>query len=125
MLEGIALAKAIGQAQQRYYLATGQYTNDINDLDISLPETKKYFPSIGLGPRDGRENRGVLLERPHLRYTIVYCMKDNSILCGASTSGFGSRGAEAVALCASLGGVKEVNPRGLGCHTERSENYRL
>jgi prepilin-type N-terminal cleavage/methylation domain-containing protein len=125
MTEGITIAKAIGQAQQRYYLATGQYSNDINDLDISLPATLRHFSlyKIGPGTEGPRYNVGVLIERMPLRYTIVYCMKDNSIWCGASSSGFGDRGAEAVALCASLG-VKG-NPANLGCQTERSENYRL
>jgi prepilin-type N-terminal cleavage/methylation domain-containing protein len=128
MTEGITIAKAVGQAQQRYYLATGRYATDIEDLDISVPKiiSNFSFSSSYIGPGAGavRENRGVLLERMPLRYTIVYCMKDNSIWCGASSSGFGNRGPEAVALCASLGGV-QGNPALLGCATERSENYKL
>jgi hypothetical protein len=125
MTEGIAIAKAVGQAQQRYYLLTGQYTNDINDLDISLSGTMRHF-NIHIGPSNEvvRANRGVLLERLPLRYTIVYCMKNDSIWCGASSSGYGKRGPESVALCASLGGIKG-NPADLGCATERSENYKL
>lgn len=35
--EGIILARAILNAQQRYYLANGEYTQDLNDLDIQIP----------------------------------------------------------------------------------------
>ena len=35
--EGIVLARAILDAQQRYYLANGSYTQDLNDLDIEIP----------------------------------------------------------------------------------------
>jgi prepilin-type N-terminal cleavage/methylation domain-containing protein len=127
MTEGIAIVKAIGQAQHRYYLATGKYATDINDLDISLPSAtlSQFYVYNPIGPKKGTryENRGVLIERIPLRYVIVYCMKDDSIWCGANLSGYGNRGKEAVALCASVG-VKG-NPEDLGCFTERSENYRL
>ncbi len=35
--EGIVLTRAIRDAQQRYYLANGTYTKDLNDLDIQIP----------------------------------------------------------------------------------------
>ena len=35
--EGIILARAILDAQQRYFLANGEYTKDLNDLDIQIP----------------------------------------------------------------------------------------
>ena len=35
--EGIVLTRAILDAQQRYYLANGTYTKDLNDLDIQIP----------------------------------------------------------------------------------------
>ena len=35
--EGIVLTRAILDAQQRYFLANGEYTKDLNDLDIQIP----------------------------------------------------------------------------------------
>ena len=35
--EGIALTRAIMEAQQRYYLANNTYTTDLKDLDIEIP----------------------------------------------------------------------------------------
>ena len=35
--EGIMLSRAIFQAQQAYYMANGQYTHDLNDLDLNIP----------------------------------------------------------------------------------------
>ncbi len=43
-LEGLVLVRALAQAHQRYYMANGQYTDDINQLDITIPgEDKKIF----------------------------------------------------------------------------------
>ena len=36
--KGISLVESLYQAQQSYYLANGHYTNNLNDLDISLPQ---------------------------------------------------------------------------------------
>ncbi len=33
-----SLVKAIADAQRRYYLATGVWTSQVNDLDVNLPE---------------------------------------------------------------------------------------
>ncbi len=35
--EAIAMLKAIVQAQQAYYLANGEYTDDLNKLDVEIP----------------------------------------------------------------------------------------
>lgn len=36
-VEGITLARSIAQANEVYYLANGQYTNNILDLDLDFP----------------------------------------------------------------------------------------
>lgn len=50
MSEAVTNARAIFQANQRYYLATGQYTTDLRNLDIGIQGTSvgsaintKYF----------------------------------------------------------------------------------
>ncbi len=35
--EAVAMLKAIGQAQEAYYLANGVYTDDISKLDVEVP----------------------------------------------------------------------------------------
>ena len=35
--EGVMLTRAILDAQQRYYMANGTYTKDLEDLDIEIP----------------------------------------------------------------------------------------
>ena len=37
MSQAMVLGRALRDAQQRYYMANGQYTLNINDLDISIP----------------------------------------------------------------------------------------
>ena len=36
--EAVAMLNAITQAQEVYYLANGEYTDDINELDVNVPE---------------------------------------------------------------------------------------
>jgi type IV pilus assembly protein PilE len=40
--EALIKAKAIKQAQEIYYMATNTYATDINELDISIPQSKYY-----------------------------------------------------------------------------------
>ncbi len=43
MTEAVSLVRAIANAHQVYYLATGSYTTDINKLDISIQYTVFQF----------------------------------------------------------------------------------
>ena len=43
LVEGITLLKAITDAQEIYYMANGQYTGDLNSLDIQVELEEKYF----------------------------------------------------------------------------------
>ncbi|ACC97772.1 PilE-like protein [Elusimicrobium minutum Pei191] len=36
------MVKAVTDAEERYYLAEGSYTNDVNNLDIELPSNANY-----------------------------------------------------------------------------------
>ena len=41
--EAVTILKAITDAQEVYYMATGQYTNDLEDLDISVTDSKNWY----------------------------------------------------------------------------------
>ena len=41
-VEAITILKAITDAQEVYFLANGTYTNDLNELDISVGQSKYY-----------------------------------------------------------------------------------
>ena len=46
--EAVVLARSIAEAEKRYYLANGEYSDDINNLDISFPGTPaSYFNTQG------------------------------------------------------------------------------
>lgn len=40
-VQAITMLKSIMDAQEAYYLANGDYTNDINELDVEVPENLK------------------------------------------------------------------------------------
>ena len=40
--EAVSMLKAIMQAQEAYYLANGEYTNDISKLDVEVPVSSIY-----------------------------------------------------------------------------------
>ncbi len=52
-VQALTALKALAQAEEAYYLAKGEYTNDFSKLDIELPEMKEwqigggYFNLIG------------------------------------------------------------------------------
>jgi type IV pilus assembly protein PilE len=85
--EAFLNAKAVKDAQQRYFLETGQYTDNFSDLDIELPGTltggrlnTKYFSGvIVLAPSYAY----VSYQRLPLSgaYAILLNFKDNRIHC--------------------------------------------
>ena len=40
--EAVTILKAITDAQEVYYMANGQYTNDLEDLDVSVTDSKAW-----------------------------------------------------------------------------------
>ncbi|ACC98122.1 PilE-like protein [Elusimicrobium minutum Pei191] len=44
--EAKIMVKALKDAQDRYFLATGEYTSNLTDLDIEVPSSTKYFTYI-------------------------------------------------------------------------------
>ena len=41
--EAITMAKALANAQETYYLANGDYTNNISELDIDIPQGREFL----------------------------------------------------------------------------------
>ncbi len=41
--EAISILKAITDAQEVYFLANGDYTDNIDDLDVEIPENGQYY----------------------------------------------------------------------------------
>ena len=77
------LGRAIKEAQERYYLANGEYTIDIPSLDISIPGNCRFLPSeadnqILCGTDWVLDNLGVH-KVPAGQLTIHYCPGKNSI----------------------------------------------
>ncbi len=48
-MQALTLLKALGQAQEVYYLANGQYATSIDDLDVSIPDVGVRGWDIGIG----------------------------------------------------------------------------
>ena len=46
--EAMMMLKAIGQAQEVYYLANGDYTDDISELDVEVPSDLIYTSAADL-----------------------------------------------------------------------------
>jgi type IV pilus assembly protein PilE len=47
LAEAISVAKALGEAEERFFLATGTYTADPSELDIRIRDFDKFGPTIG------------------------------------------------------------------------------
>ncbi len=65
--EAVTMVKALVQAQEAYYLANGDYTNDISELDVDIPQ--------------GREKLGDDQERDPNKY---YFSCQDKKMCSAS-----------------------------------------
>ncbi len=47
--EAVIILKALVQAEETYFLANGTYTNTLDNLDVSIPESKEYIVSCSTG----------------------------------------------------------------------------
>lgn len=85
----VTAARSIVQAQQSFYLASGIYTTNLNDLDVAFPnsrEGKVSLPGGACGIADYPERVVCYLKRGYNGNTLVsfsWYYKDNERLCCA------------------------------------------
>lgn len=78
--------KSLAKAQNVYYLANGAYTNDLNNLDIGMPEMKNFsFSAISVGTNGVNEMKVSAIGKGamdgisfhyHMMpggYSVIYC----------------------------------------------------
>ncbi len=98
--EGTHLLGILRSAQLRYYAENGAFTNSINDLDVDLPPTIKYFNTPTLSTPtygNGTEETLVSIQRNNTQcgaycgYTLEISDDSGNIRCtGSCPPGFSS-----------------------------------
>jgi type IV pilus assembly protein PilE len=102
------MMKSIAQAKELYRLATGQYTGDIDLLDISVPYITKTlhgtyyyytFENISgkLGVRNDNNAITIIYVNEASNYLIDYYYNSHMILCYAAPDSKGEK------ICKSIG----------------------
>jgi len=109
-VEGLIMLKAIAQANEVYKLANGNYSEDLNDLDISIgtivldgnmPSVKnKYFVCRAQGGGGDRQYYGVCRRLSH-NYILVYRRTTQRPECISGTT-------ETAKYCQALTGRTQV-----------------
>ena len=112
--EGIVLARSIALANQRYYMANGEWATDINDLDLDFPgqdeqqidiptKTTKYFSCRAVGVSMPAVMAACRRKNSAYFYAIVYYKTDpNQAVCLSSNVASG------VKICRLLTGKTEA-----------------
>ena len=95
MVEGIMLVSALGKAEERFFLANGFYTADLEALDIDIPGTEielygdlkgietKDFACRPYTEKEGYDTRftAVCLRKPLPQQMSVGYSKEGSVIC--------------------------------------------
>jgi type IV pilus assembly protein PilE len=94
--EALIIAKAIKEAQERYYLANGVYTTDINLLDITIPN-RKYYGMIHLAGEPNWHIYMVSINKKSPQFDVYYDRTTNpgKMYCFEA--------AETITICEALG----------------------
>ena len=77
--EGIILTRAIMDAQQRYYLANGTYTRDLNDLDIQIPGAKGTPAGNALSVQSAKYFNCSAASTGTNEAIIAYCLRKDNV----------------------------------------------
>ena len=125
----IALAKPVKDAQERYYLANGVYTEKISDLDIDLPPAKENGSSYKVY----EDGSSISLTSVNYLYIKNQKMLNNTLVLGydhgvnEQYAGWTCQAAlgneRAQRLCRTLGGINPVNNS--GCVIGSCTEYKL
>ncbi len=111
--EGITIARTLKDAEERYYLANGKYTDSMDELDVSI-QTSDY--TIKLNTTLDRINLATTRTEDPYSLDIVYVFDhgvnegttyDKALYCSARTTK-----TKAVELCKSYTGVLVGNTGG-------------
>ena len=110
--EGIILTRAILAAQERYYLANGDYTKDLNDLDIQIPgtegtpsgqalsvQTAKYFACSAASGGSDASIIAYCIRKDNVGYYIAAKKSTKAIYCS-----WGSGNSQGPKWCKALTG---------------------
>lgn len=122
----ITLSKPLKDAQERYYLANGSYSNDITQLDIELPGVSEGVPGC---MKYGNEI--TLCASMHYVYALDMGLLSNTLVLGYDNgTQYSGRNCQALVgnersqrLCRSLGGVSRREHD--GCVIGRCTEYNL
>ena len=91
--EAVTLVRSIAEAEQRYYLANGEYAGDISLLDISFPGESVSYPSNNIPgfqtknficrPTGGAwtDALAVCNRRPYGTFFAIAKLKDGKMVC--------------------------------------------
>ena len=79
--EALTMIRAAIQAEEAYYLANGEYTDDMEALDISIPSTDNfYLESLAYGDEDDSRIQ-IYNERTGMRSWWIYYYKNKTLNC--------------------------------------------
>ncbi|MBO5911600.1 MAG: prepilin-type N-terminal cleavage/methylation domain-containing protein [Elusimicrobiaceae bacterium] len=97
-VEAITMVKALANAEEVYYLTNGDYTNDISELDIDIPEGHEYSFSCAAKKQcdSGSDNEHL----PTIEFMLVHGSSPNAgkMYCIAYT-----KSNIALDICKSMG----------------------
>ena len=80
--EALTMIRAAIQAEEAYYLANGEYTDDMEALDISIPSTDNfYLESLAVGGDEDDSRIQIYNERTGMRSWWIYYYKNKTLNC--------------------------------------------
>lgn len=111
--EAFTIVRAIRDAQKAYYMANGSYTNDLNNLDITVPGTDnmyntvprketKWFSFAASAPAPGIQGTSIAAGNRlpvSSSYSLIGVAENDSFICRYYT-------AKGEDVCKSFGGKK-------------------
>ncbi|MDD6153731.1 MAG: prepilin-type N-terminal cleavage/methylation domain-containing protein [Elusimicrobia bacterium] len=80
-VEALTMIKAAIQAEEVYYLANGDYTDNVDELDLVIPSTDNFWLE---GVYDGDEDDGriqIYNQRTGMRSWWIYYFKNKTLNC--------------------------------------------